>query len=182
MIPILVFMLSCLGISLALTYAWWTRYRVIALRQDLFSLRDELWDLMRAEGKLDHPAHRALRDHLNRLILIAPALSPTVVRAVKASGAAQAEPASAPAGEVPAAVAVIRHETSKLIRRYLHRWCVSGWVSRDVIAEPPAPTAVTVDSRDEWVWVRTLSITTRSGRKLYPTNPKASRRYAGSHT
>lgn len=66
---------GCLILSLVITYAWWIHLRVWFFRQDLFAIRDELWDAVRAKGALDDPAHRDLRDAINSLIRIAPFLS-----------------------------------------------------------------------------------------------------------
>jgi hypothetical protein len=66
---------ACLGLSLLITYAWWVRVRVWVLRQDLFAIRDDLWDAMRANDQLTNPAYRDLRDGANSLIRLAPFLS-----------------------------------------------------------------------------------------------------------
>jgi hypothetical protein len=62
-------------LSLGIAYAWWVRFRVWILREDLFSIRDKLWDRMRDEGALDDPDHRRVRDEINALIRIAPLFS-----------------------------------------------------------------------------------------------------------
>jgi hypothetical protein len=68
-------------LSAVLSYAWWIRFRVWMLRQDLFVIRDRLWDSTRSEGGLDDPEHRRVRDSINALIRIAPLLSLwTIVR------------------------------------------------------------------------------------------------------
>ncbi len=69
------FLLACLGMGLIATYAGWLRLRVWMFRQDLFQVRDHLWDSMLAEGTLDDPAHREFRDEINAIIRIAPMLS-----------------------------------------------------------------------------------------------------------
>lgn len=52
-------------VSLALSYAWWTRVRVINFRQDVFDIRDELFDRAMELGALDDGAYKAARNHLN---------------------------------------------------------------------------------------------------------------------
>jgi hypothetical protein len=69
------FLIGCFGISVVFTYAWWTRVRIWVFRQDLFAIRDELWDQMEKKGKLDDLAYRDLRDAINSLIRLAPFLS-----------------------------------------------------------------------------------------------------------
>lgn len=53
--------------SLALSFAWWCKVRVVDLRQDLFDIRDEMWDRAHEIGALDDTAYRAAREHLNSL-------------------------------------------------------------------------------------------------------------------
>ena len=69
------FLFACFGMSLVVTYAWWVRLRVWAFRQDLFAVRDRLWDEMRERGALHDPAYRDFRDSINSLIRLAPFLS-----------------------------------------------------------------------------------------------------------
>ncbi len=49
--------------------------RIAALRQDLFAIRNELWDRMREYGTLDATAHRGVRKMLNMLVRAAPVLN-----------------------------------------------------------------------------------------------------------
>lgn len=58
-------------ISLALSYAWWTKVRVINFRQDVFDIRDELFARAMELKAFDDPAYRATREHLNRLAVSA---------------------------------------------------------------------------------------------------------------
>lgn len=62
-------------LSFCLGYAMWVRVRVWRFRQDLFEIRDHLWDQMRSQGKLNDAAHREARNGINVLIRLAPALS-----------------------------------------------------------------------------------------------------------
>jgi hypothetical protein len=62
------------GLS-ALVAAYYWCFRAARLddwRQDLFAVRNRLWDDMEALGALDHPAHRRLRHLINALIHLAP--------------------------------------------------------------------------------------------------------------
>lgn len=63
------------SISSLITYCWWVHFRVWLLRQDLFRIRDALWDEMRRSGQLEHPSHTNLRDGINAVIRLAPYLS-----------------------------------------------------------------------------------------------------------
>lgn len=98
MTPEIQIILGSVLISGAITYAWWVRFRVWMLRQDLFTIRDELWDEMRSRHMLDDPAHRQLRDGVNAFIRVAPILSiftilRTLAEGVKANVLNLAEPA-----------------------------------------------------------------------------------------
>lgn len=73
--PIFGVMIGSLIFSFGITYFWWVKFRVWKLREDLFVIRDELWDRARAEGNLDHESHRKFRDVINSLIRIAPILT-----------------------------------------------------------------------------------------------------------
>jgi hypothetical protein len=54
-------------ISFSLTYAWWVKARVVCLRQDIFDIRDDLFDVALELGVLDDTAYRDARDHLNNI-------------------------------------------------------------------------------------------------------------------
>lgn len=62
-------------ISGALTYAWWIRVRVVCLRQDIYDLRDELFDIALKLRALDDPGYKATRAHLNGLARSAEVIS-----------------------------------------------------------------------------------------------------------
>src|SRR4051794_29632881 len=98
----------CTALALLVCYAWWSRFRVWLLRQDLFAIRDEVWDRMRAAGALDHPSHRQFRDGINSMIRFAPDLSLFTVWRMLLTNVAPASEVAAPIHE---AVKWGRHET-----------------------------------------------------------------------
>jgi hypothetical protein len=61
--------LICLGLLVWLVLSLWPGYRLDAFRQDVFGLRDEMWDYA-ASGKVsfDDPAYRLLRQLMNGFI------------------------------------------------------------------------------------------------------------------
>lgn len=67
------FLFAAIGL---IFYMWpYRRLRVAAYREDLFTIRDELWDYMHKHGEaFDVPAHRALRQAINGFIRLAPSL------------------------------------------------------------------------------------------------------------
>lgn len=52
----------------AVNYVIWSRVRQIFLRQELFAVRDSLWDLAREKGFMDDPRYRATRSMINSCI------------------------------------------------------------------------------------------------------------------
>jgi hypothetical protein len=68
-------MLGSALIGAAVGYYWWLQFRVWIFQQDLFEIRDRLWDQMRVKGLLDHQDHRLMRDLLNTGIHSASELS-----------------------------------------------------------------------------------------------------------
>ena len=66
---------GCTLVSLGVTYAIWSSFRVWSFRQDLFQIRDNLWDRMRACDAFSDPAYQEFRAGVNALIRIAPMLS-----------------------------------------------------------------------------------------------------------
>jgi hypothetical protein len=72
--------LGVLLVSCGLGYAWFVAFRVVRLRQDLFDVRDWLFDRATIlEGGLADPAYKQAREHLNAMANIADSLSIPVV-------------------------------------------------------------------------------------------------------
>lgn len=74
--------IGILLISVALTYHQWAKLRVQFLRQTLFDVRNQLWDDVRAMGKLEDPAYQATRQFLNSLISICGYLSIDTIKII----------------------------------------------------------------------------------------------------
>lgn len=58
---------SVIGISLTLSYAFWVRVRVLRLQQDIYDIRDELFDEACRLEAHDDPAYCQTRQFLNGL-------------------------------------------------------------------------------------------------------------------
>jgi hypothetical protein len=89
---------------LALLYlGMWTRIARDAYRQDLFAIRDQLWDYAYRRRLLDTPAHRRLRDLGNTLIRSARSAHPVtfIMGAVCLKGDGPQEPTGAIVNGVP---------------------------------------------------------------------------------
>jgi hypothetical protein len=63
------------GMSLLSFYIIWSRFRIFCIRQDLFEVRDALWDKARELGCFDDPAYMIAREKLNSLIRTAHTIS-----------------------------------------------------------------------------------------------------------
>lgn len=63
---------ACLVCSALISYLWWLKFRVWIFRQDLFEIRDLMWDRAKAEGLLEHPDYQSVRDKINVVIRVAP--------------------------------------------------------------------------------------------------------------
>lgn len=67
--------LGCAGLSILISYAWWVKVRTWMLRQELFEIRDWLWDCMRRGDKLNDPGYQQVRHSINAMIRLAPLLT-----------------------------------------------------------------------------------------------------------
>ncbi|MEX2187489.1 MAG: hypothetical protein WD875_11870 [Pirellulales bacterium] len=55
-------------VAISVAYSWWASSRAVFLREEIFGIRDRLWDVARAENAFDDEAYRHARHHLNSLI------------------------------------------------------------------------------------------------------------------
>jgi hypothetical protein len=112
------------AISLILTYAWWVHFRVWILRQDLFAIRDRLWDTMRAKGQLESVAHRETRNGINAMIRFAPYLSLVTVAIILTSGVES----KCENVELPAEIVDFRKAVFLRVLRFLVCETLTGWL------------------------------------------------------
>jgi hypothetical protein len=110
-------------LSLAIAYAWWVKFRVWILREDLFAIRDRLWGTMQELGQLDDPEHRRVRDEINALIRVAPLFSVWTVISIKLEGVkldfSERDSASCP-------IQKAREQVVRRLARYLLFQTLSG--------------------------------------------------------
>ena len=64
-----------LGLSCIVAYALWLQVRVIRLREDLFEIRDDLFDFAATRGECDDPGYRYARGVINAVIAMADSIS-----------------------------------------------------------------------------------------------------------
>ena len=112
--PYIYLISGMIGLSLLTSYVLWTWAGVWITRQELFAVRDALWDEMRRSGELDDQSHRDCRDRINVMIRIVPMLSVAFVahvlfRNMGSADVAQNMPASVIKAKRRMAVAVANH-------------------------------------------------------------------------
>ena len=75
MIWIILFGVFTFLASSGIAYLWWVKAREMRLRQDIFVIRDDLFDAAVDNDWLDDPCYRAFRTYLNSLLAFAHHLS-----------------------------------------------------------------------------------------------------------
>lgn len=86
MFDLIMLFLGAFLMSSAIAYACWASVRVTFLRQELFAIRDRLWDETRILGAFNDPAYQETRQHLNAAIRISGLFSAQAFDAWNASG------------------------------------------------------------------------------------------------
>jgi hypothetical protein len=123
MMPELKILLGMLLISSSLTYLWWMKFRVWKLRQQLFAVRDRLWDAMQSIDQLEHPAHRKVREGINDWIRLVPSLSVWMILQLLVE-----DPDRITLEDGPPQVAKAKHDATQRIVSYLLLETFSGWL------------------------------------------------------
>lgn len=123
--PELTLILATAGLAVGVYYAWWIKIRVWLLREDLFVLRDSLWDYAMDHGLLKDERYRRAREGINALIRVAPALSLfTVFHILKEE---KREP-GVPAREEDATIDAAIEEAVNRVAHYLFYQTASGFI------------------------------------------------------
>ena len=122
--------LSATLIGLSTFYLWWTYVRVIRLRQDLYDVRDHLFDAAHRHSLLSDPAYCQTRNTLNAMAHMADYLSPRFVTEL-ARLARRGPMEGRPVAVDPILDAEVLRTYRWLEERlfhYLMRECLSGWL------------------------------------------------------
>jgi hypothetical protein len=124
--------ISSFGMSACLAYALWSKVRVIFLREELFEIRDDLWDAARRHGGFDDPAYLEARTHLNAAIVAGPLCSVSilqgVVRRVKREDIEAAISQKSQNHEFQNAIDLAYRRTISKCVAYIYLWRASGWL------------------------------------------------------
>ena len=78
-IKLILFCVGFIGLSCTISYMWWAKIRVWMLRQDLFLIRDALFDKAREKDFFDHQHYKSTREAINGMIQFAPHMSITTL-------------------------------------------------------------------------------------------------------
>jgi hypothetical protein len=107
---------------------------VLALRQDIYDKRDELFDVALKLGRLDDPAYRRTRDVLNVMAMSAKHISPYFMMSVARSSRrfSSGRPVSADP-RMDREIEIALRWLSERILRYLLKECVSGWLIGELV-------------------------------------------------
>jgi hypothetical protein len=108
-------------IATAAMWAWWVKLRIIFLQEELFIIRNRLWDRAKELNAFDDEAYQYARAHLNRSIKAARFISLATVEYV-ATHLADLEPQQPPSTEKKALAEAIEEayrQSAIRIRNYL---------------------------------------------------------------
>lgn len=120
--------LAALGVGSAISYAWWSKLRVIGLREDIYAIRDELWDAARRSHAFDNEEYQATREVLHSCIQGAALISLPVIlvnvfviaRHIKSPNPPrEPSPSELPEGSIERAIATATAKVTTRIVRYI---------------------------------------------------------------
>lgn len=117
------FLVGFVLLSWVLAYAWWVKVRVLRLRDDLFAIRDRLFDAAQSEAGFDDPAYCYARNSINCTIRLAGTLSvPTVIyMCAKADGkSVPSRPGSKSADLQQAVTAALDDRDTRVVKYLLN--------------------------------------------------------------
>ncbi len=123
--------------SLALAYANWVRVRVIRLRQDLFEIRDDLFDAAAALCAFDDPAYREYRAGINAMIRFASVLSVPMIVFANTSKERTDDFMRSEDAELQEAIDHARSRLESLLATYLIHSTLTGWITTALILAVP---------------------------------------------
>lgn len=120
-------------------YAWWTKIRVLKLRQDIFDKRDHLFDVAARLDEFDDPGYRAARLHLNSMLDMAKYFSvQSVEYMVKVGHLAPVKQTVSPNKELQEAIDDTFNWLIDRIAKYLIRETFSGWLVYIIYGDEPS--------------------------------------------
>lgn len=117
---------ASLLLSVTIAYAWWVKVRVVRLREDLFQIRDRLFDLALARGRLNDSGYRRAREHINAVIRMAGTVSIPTVLFTAFRCTSSAGPIKADDPELQETIDRAMDQLVQRVTRYLIRETLTG--------------------------------------------------------
>lgn len=154
MIAMIAVVVGTTMLSAALAYAWWCRIRVVALRQDIFDLRDGLYDVALAESIFDDPAYRSAREHLNRVANVSDSITIPVLVFVLHRGVTELPRPRSRNDRMEQAIELAMRQCVERIMRFLWHQTFTGWIARPILRLVHIGTLVESQTRrwtDRWL-------------------------------
>jgi hypothetical protein len=118
-----------LGVAISSFGAWFACLvviRVLSFREDLFAIRDDLWDEMSRRNALDDPGHVRLRRTINAFIRIAATLSGPSVAFCANRPCVESPPLVGRDAEITAILLSYREKFQLRLFSYITRESLSG--------------------------------------------------------
>ena len=161
--------LGTTGLSAALAYGWWSRVRVIWLRQDIFDLRDELYRVALAECAFEDPAYRVAREHLNAVANVADSITIPVMAYLLHRGVKDAKRPKSTNKKMEEAIQLAQAKCAGRIATFLLRQTFTGLVARPIIRLIYIGTVIE-EQMQRWMerWVRSSVAEELNAPSLYP--------------
>ncbi len=111
------------------SYAAWCLVRVLFIRQELFAVRDSLWDRARDLDGFNDPAYQQARDHLNAGIKVVPSCSVSLLKyTMKHCRGAAPTRIKSQNPELQAAIDEAYSKSARWFAKYILYWRASGWL------------------------------------------------------
>ncbi len=115
--------------SLVITHAWWATVRVVRFRQDIFDMRDRLFDIAASLQVFDDPAYQDARGHFNAVARIADSISFYGVCYALCAGVGDWQRPRSENAELQKAIDDIHEECAGRFGHYLLRETFTGLVA-----------------------------------------------------
>ncbi len=108
-------------LTATVTYICWRRVRVIFIQEELFSVRDRLWDMANSLGLFDDPAYLQERNRLNTIIRVVNVLNMPVVLSSLASrnNDPKVSPLQSDNAKLQAEIEVARSRAGEIVVKYI---------------------------------------------------------------
>lgn len=129
----LMFIFWSLALSSGISYGFWVVLRVAKLRQDLFIIRDRLFDLAAGYNRLSDPAYLEFRASINGVIRGAGMLSISTVACTFVYATKRDGPVRTDFEPLQNELDQANGEVSRRVISYILNETASGWIARLIV-------------------------------------------------